>query len=125
MAKHRIYAMPFARVYPEYVAKAERKGRTKAEVDQIISWLTGYDEAGLAAELDKQSEGIVANGGSRKPKSNIMSINNIMTYINDVSSNVRRSKLGSPKTTSVYSGSYLGHSAKNAAAYWRSNRLKG
>ena len=41
MTKHRIYAMSFARIYPEYFAKAERKGRTKAEVDEIIGWLTG------------------------------------------------------------------------------------
>ncbi len=47
----RIFAMPFARVYPEYVAKAERKGRTRAEVDAIITWLTGYDADGLAAVL--------------------------------------------------------------------------
>lgn len=47
----RIFAMPFARVYPEYVAKAERKGRTRAEVDTIIAWLTGYDADGLAAVL--------------------------------------------------------------------------
>ena len=49
--KPRIFAMPFVRVYPEYVTKAEKKGRTKAEVDQVIEWLTGYDEAGLAAQL--------------------------------------------------------------------------
>lgn len=54
--KHRIYSMPFARVYPEYVAKAERKGRTKAEVDKIISWLFGYDEAGLQAKLDSGTD---------------------------------------------------------------------
>jgi hypothetical protein len=56
MAKHRIFAMPFARVYPAYVNKAERKERTKAEVDKIICWLTGYDATGLkkqlAAEVD-------------------------------------------------------------------------
>ena len=51
----RIYKMSFARVYPEYVGKAERKGRTKAEVDQIILWLTGYTQAGLEAELEKQT----------------------------------------------------------------------
>ena len=56
MAKHRIYAMSFARVYPEYVAKAERKGRTKREVDEIISWLTGYSQLGLAAQLEKQTD---------------------------------------------------------------------
>ena len=56
MAKHRIYTMSFARVYPEYVAKAERKGRTKAEVDEIIRWLTGYDQAGLESQLEKQTD---------------------------------------------------------------------
>jgi hypothetical protein len=49
---HRIYAMPFASVYPLYVAKAEKKGRTRAEVDAIIGWLTGYDAAGLAAQIE-------------------------------------------------------------------------
>jgi hypothetical protein len=56
MTKHRIYTMSFARVYPEYVAKAERKGRTKAEVDQIIGWLTGYDQTKLDAQLQKQTD---------------------------------------------------------------------
>ena len=51
MTKHRIYTTSFASVYPHYVAKAERKGRTKAEVDEIICWLTGYDEAQLEARL--------------------------------------------------------------------------
>jgi hypothetical protein len=46
--------MSFARVYPALVAKAERKGRTKAEVDQIIGWLTGYNEGGLDAQLERQ-----------------------------------------------------------------------
>ncbi len=54
--KHRIYSMPFSRVYPEYVAKAERKGRTKAEVDEIIFWLTGYDERGLEELLEQQRD---------------------------------------------------------------------
>ena len=44
MAKHRIYTTSFASVYPLYVAQAEKKGRTKAEVDRVISWLTGYDQ---------------------------------------------------------------------------------
>ena len=56
MAKHRIYTMSFASVYPLYIAKAERKGRTKAEVDQIISWLTGYGEKELEAQLKKQTD---------------------------------------------------------------------
>ena len=56
MIKHRIYTMSFARVYPEYVAKAEKKGRTKAEVDEIICWLTGYSQEALAAQLEKQTD---------------------------------------------------------------------
>ena len=56
MAKHRIYTMSFARVYPLYVTKAERKGRTKAEVDQVISWLTGYGPKALDAQLKKQTD---------------------------------------------------------------------
>ena len=53
---HRIYKMSFARVYPEYVAKAERKGRTKTEVDEIIRWLTGYSQKALETELEKQTD---------------------------------------------------------------------
>jgi hypothetical protein len=48
--------MPVAKVYPLYLAKVERKGRTKQEVDEIIRWLTGYSQAGLAAVLDKQTD---------------------------------------------------------------------
>jgi len=47
----RIYAMPLASVYPHYIQKAERKGRTKAEVDEIIRWLTGHSQDSLQAEL--------------------------------------------------------------------------
>ncbi|MGE0698581.1 MAG: DUF2200 domain-containing protein [Hyphomicrobiaceae bacterium] len=47
----RIYAMPVASVYPSYIAKAERKGRTRAEVDEIFRWLTGYSQSSLEAEL--------------------------------------------------------------------------
>lgn len=56
MSKHRIYTTSFASVYPHYVAKAEKKGRTKAEVDQIISWLTGYDQTELQTQLEKQTD---------------------------------------------------------------------
>jgi len=56
MAKHRIYTTSFARVYPHYVAKAEKKGRTKAEVDEIISWLTGYRRKDLETQLKKQTD---------------------------------------------------------------------
>ena len=55
MTKHRIYAIPFASVYPLYIEKAMKKGRTKDEVDQIIHWLTGYSQAGLEAELAKRT----------------------------------------------------------------------
>lgn len=56
MAQHRIYKISFASVYPHYVAKAEKKGRTKAEVDQVIRWLTGYSEKALAAHLAKKTD---------------------------------------------------------------------
>jgi hypothetical protein len=54
--KHRIYTMTFASVYPHYVAKAEKKGRTKAEVDTIICWLTGYTPRQLQNHLKKQTD---------------------------------------------------------------------
>ena len=56
MTKHRIYSMSFASVYPHYVAKAEKKDRTKAEVDEIIRWLTGYTQKGLDAEIKKKTD---------------------------------------------------------------------
>ena len=54
MAEHPIYRMAFSKVYPLLVQKAERKGRTKAEVDEIIYWLTGYDAPGLQSQLNKE-----------------------------------------------------------------------
>ena len=56
MPKHNIFTTAFARVYPMYVQKAERKGRTKEEVDQIICWLTGYDDAGLRRQIEQQND---------------------------------------------------------------------
>ncbi len=56
MTKPRIYTMSFARVYPEYIAKAEKKGRTKTEVDEIIRWLTGYSQEAFEAQLEKQTD---------------------------------------------------------------------
>lgn len=53
MTKHRIFSISVASVYPHYIAKAEKKGRTKAEVDEIIRWLTGYSPAALESELAK------------------------------------------------------------------------
>lgn len=55
MAEHRIFSTSFASVYPMYVQKAERKGRTRAEVDEVIRWLTGYSEAGLQQQIDNKS----------------------------------------------------------------------
>lgn len=54
--KHRIFTTPFADVYPHYVAKAEKKGRTKAEVDAILGWLTGYSQPKLEAQIEKQTD---------------------------------------------------------------------
>lgn len=53
MEKHRIYSMAFSRVYPLYVTKAEKKDRTKAEVDEIIRWLTGYTQDQLEKQIIK------------------------------------------------------------------------
>ncbi len=52
---NRVYAMSFASLYPLYVAKVEKKGRTKAEVDQVIRWLTGYTPKGLEAQIEKRT----------------------------------------------------------------------
>jgi hypothetical protein len=56
MPRHRIFAMKFSKVYPLYVQKAERKNRTKEEVDRIICWLTGYSQAGLTQQLEQESD---------------------------------------------------------------------
>lgn len=56
MPRHSIFTMAFAKVYPMYVQKAERKGRAQEEVDQIICWLTGYDKAGLHRQIEQQSD---------------------------------------------------------------------
>ena len=56
MAGHRIYTVSFASVYPMYITKAEKKGRTKTDVDEIIGWLTGYSQEELEAQLEKQTD---------------------------------------------------------------------
>jgi hypothetical protein len=56
METHRIFSMPFAKVYPMYVQKAVKKGRTQEEVDRVICWLTGYDTAGLQRQLDANAD---------------------------------------------------------------------
>ncbi|MDN4613198.1 DUF2200 domain-containing protein [Leifsonia sp. F6_8S_P_1B] len=70
----RIFHMPFASVYPLYVAKAERKGRSKEEVDEIIRWLTGYDQAGLDAVIDAGTdfEGFFAAAPRLNPNASLI-----------------------------------------------------
>lgn len=68
MTKPRIYSMSFARVYPAYVAKAEKKGRTRQEVDTIIRWLTGYTAKGLDSALKKEID--VETFFTKAPKPN-------------------------------------------------------
>jgi hypothetical protein len=55
MKKHRIYTMSFAGVYPHYVQKVEKKGRTKQEVDEVICWLTGYTPKALAERIEQRT----------------------------------------------------------------------
>lgn len=74
MPKHRIFTTAFASVYPHYVQKAERKNRTKEEVDQIICWLTGYDQAGLQEKLEQKSdfESFFAQAPAMNPNSSLI-----------------------------------------------------
>lgn len=74
MAGHRIFTTSFASIYPHYVAKAERKGRTKAEVDEVIAWLTGYDAAGLERALadDIDVESFYAQAPAFNPKASLI-----------------------------------------------------
>ncbi|CAN7295800.1 DUF2200 domain-containing protein [Phenylobacterium sp. LjRoot164] len=67
MSKHKIYAMSVASVYPAYVAKAERKGRSRAEVDEIIAWLTGYDAGALDAPMKASFEDFFAQAPAMNP----------------------------------------------------------
>lgn len=74
MPQHRIYRMKFSSVYPMYVQKAERKNRTKEEVDQVICWLTGYTQAELQSQIEQQSdfETFFANAPMFNPKSSLI-----------------------------------------------------
>jgi hypothetical protein len=74
MAKHRIFTTEFSKVYPLYVQKAERKNRTKEEVDQVIRWLTGYDQKGLEKQLGKHSdfETFFAQAPAMNPNSSLI-----------------------------------------------------
>ena len=70
MSQHRIFKTPFAKVYPLYVQKAERKNRTRTEVDEIICWLTGYSPEALQAQidLDKDFEAFFAEAPALNPQ---------------------------------------------------------
>jgi hypothetical protein len=72
--KHRIYTTSFASVYPFYIAKAKRKGRTKKEVDEIIRWLTGYTKTQFEAQLKKETdfETFFANAPKLNPKRSLI-----------------------------------------------------
>jgi hypothetical protein len=74
MTKHRIFTMPFSKVYPLYIQKAERKKRTKKEVDQIVRWLTGYSQAGLRQQLERDSdfETFFAQAPAMNPKTSLI-----------------------------------------------------
>jgi hypothetical protein len=56
MPTHKIFQMPFARIYPLYIAKVERKGKTQAEVDEVIFWLTGYNQKSLQKQIDSNND---------------------------------------------------------------------
>jgi hypothetical protein len=74
MAGHRIFSTPFAAVYPMYVQKAERKGRTKDEVNRVICWLTGYDQAGLLHQIERKAdfEAFFAQAPAMNPNSSFI-----------------------------------------------------
>lgn len=74
MKKHKVFGMTFASIYPAYIAKAEKKGRTRAEVDEIILWLTGYDEAGLARQIESGAdlEGFFGEAPRINPKASLI-----------------------------------------------------
>ena len=74
MPGHRIFAIPFAKVYPLYVEKAQRKGRTKEEVDRVICWLTGYDQSGLLHQIEQGTdlETFFARAPAMNPNSSLI-----------------------------------------------------
>jgi len=74
MPPHKIFSMKFAKVYPLYVQKAERKNRTKDEVDQVIRWLTGYTQAGLQKQIRQETdfEGFFAQAPALNPERSLI-----------------------------------------------------
>jgi hypothetical protein len=87
--KPRIYTVTFASVYPLYIAKAEKKGRTKAEVDEIICWLTGYSQEELEAQLEKKTN--LENFFTEAPQ-----MNSLRTLITGVICGVRVEEIKEP-----------------------------
>ncbi len=74
MSKHRLFSLKFADLYPLYIQKAERKNRTREEVDQIICWLTGYDSAGLQEQINNGNdlETFFAQAPAFNPRSSLI-----------------------------------------------------
>ena len=74
MPKHRLFTTAFSSVYPHYVAKAERKGRSKAEVDEVIRWLTGYSQDDLEAHLSQGTdfEGFFSQAPAMHPRRDLV-----------------------------------------------------
>ena len=78
MARHRVFGMVWGKVYPLLVQKAEKKGRTKAEVDEVICWLTGYDQAGLDAQIAAEADVEAFFTEAPKPNPNRMLIKGVV-----------------------------------------------
>ena len=74
MPGHRIFTTPFATVYPLYLAKIQRKGRTKEELDSVICWLTGYDQTGLHHQIEQKTdfESFFAQAPAMHPNSSLI-----------------------------------------------------
>jgi hypothetical protein len=77
-SNERVYKMPFSSVYPLLVQKAERKGRTKEEVDTVIFWLTGYDDYGLRTQLEKQADHAAFYGEAPRMNPNAAKITGVI-----------------------------------------------
>lgn len=74
MSEHRIFTTPFATVYPLYLAKIQRKGRAKEELDRVICWLTGYDQPGLHHQIEQKTdfESFFAQAPAMHPNSSLI-----------------------------------------------------
>ena len=81
MKLERVYAIVFASVYPLYIKKAEAKGRSKEEVDEIIFWLTGYDKKSLQQQIDKKSDLQTFFAEAPKLNSNVSKITGVVCGI--------------------------------------------